>query len=108
MSSSPEGQKILHMGPRLAMSIINATKELERIVAMQQEREAELDRVEVSRQERLRERERAADDFDYVMAEAPLVMAPISLSPPGNSLATPVLTTRPWVQDDWEMIECAA
>ncbi|KAH9481788.1 hypothetical protein JR316_0006315 [Psilocybe cubensis] len=112
MSSSPEGQKILHMGPRLAMSIINATKELERIVALQQEREAELEKFEMSRQARMQEREKESevvvDGFDYVMAEAPPAAAPISLSPPGNSLATPVLTTRPWVQDDWEMIDCSA
>ncbi|KAK0214001.1 hypothetical protein IW262DRAFT_1407970 [Armillaria fumosa] len=30
--STPEGQKILNMGPRIAMSIENATRELERIV----------------------------------------------------------------------------
>jgi hypothetical protein len=40
MKSSPEGQKILRMGPRLAISIMTATKELERIVAAQTEREA--------------------------------------------------------------------
>lgn len=39
MKSSAEGQKILHMGPRLAMSIMTATRELERIVAAQDERE---------------------------------------------------------------------
>ncbi|KAH8099987.1 hypothetical protein BXZ70DRAFT_907585 [Cristinia sonorae] len=36
MRHSPEGQKILHMGPRLALSIHAATKELERMVAAQQ------------------------------------------------------------------------
>ncbi len=35
MRMSPEGQKILHMGPRLAFSIHTATQELERIVASQ-------------------------------------------------------------------------
>ncbi|KAJ4480164.1 hypothetical protein J3R30DRAFT_2588927 [Lentinula aciculospora] len=35
MRCSPEGQRILHMGPKLAFSIMAATKELERIVAAQ-------------------------------------------------------------------------
>jgi len=35
MRNSPQGQKILHMGPRLAFSIFAATQELERIVAAQ-------------------------------------------------------------------------
>lgn len=39
MKKSPEGQKILRMGPRLALSITTATQELERIVAAQTERE---------------------------------------------------------------------
>jgi len=33
MRCSPEGQKILSMGPRLAVSILTATRELEQIVA---------------------------------------------------------------------------
>ncbi|KII89664.1 hypothetical protein PLICRDRAFT_39792 [Plicaturopsis crispa FD-325 SS-3] len=41
MRDSPEGRKILHMGPRLALSILTATRELERIVAARQKREAE-------------------------------------------------------------------
>jgi hypothetical protein len=36
MRHSPEGQKILIMGARLAVSILTATRELERIVARQQ------------------------------------------------------------------------
>ncbi|KAJ3866732.1 hypothetical protein EV359DRAFT_79282 [Lentinula novae-zelandiae] len=36
MRCSPEGQRILHMGPKLAFSIMTATKELERIVAAQE------------------------------------------------------------------------
>jgi len=35
MRCSPEGQKILLMGPRLALSILTATRELEKIVAQQ-------------------------------------------------------------------------
>ncbi|OBZ72361.1 hypothetical protein A0H81_07845 [Grifola frondosa] len=37
MRMSPEGQKILNMGPRLAISIYTATKELEQIVAAQRD-----------------------------------------------------------------------
>jgi hypothetical protein len=37
MKCSPEGQKILTMGPRLAVSILTATRELEKIVASQME-----------------------------------------------------------------------
>jgi len=33
MKCSPEGQKILSMGPRLAVSILTATRELEQMVA---------------------------------------------------------------------------
>lgn len=42
MRHSPEGQKILHMGPRLALSIHAATKELERIVAAQRDRDGDV------------------------------------------------------------------
>ncbi|EMD34108.1 hypothetical protein CERSUDRAFT_86861 [Gelatoporia subvermispora B] len=42
MRKSPEGQKILHMGPRLALSILTATKDLERMVAAQREREGDV------------------------------------------------------------------
>jgi len=42
MRLSPEGQKILHMGPRLALSIHAATKELERIVAAQLDRDGDV------------------------------------------------------------------
>jgi len=39
MRCTPEGQKILHMGPRLAVSIMTATRELERIVGAQTQRD---------------------------------------------------------------------
>ncbi|KAI0091362.1 hypothetical protein BDY19DRAFT_700574 [Irpex rosettiformis] len=42
MRRSPEGQKILHMGPRLAMSIYTATQELEKIVASQRDYEGDV------------------------------------------------------------------
>jgi len=84
MRGTPEGQKILHMGPRLAVSIMTATRELERIVAAQAEKEKERDR----------ERDR---DNDVVMND-------IS-SPPPMSLS------NSWVVvpgEDWEMIDCGA
>ncbi|KAG6370824.1 hypothetical protein JVT61DRAFT_11035 [Boletus reticuloceps] len=37
MLSSPEGEKILRMGPRLAIEILSATRELERIVSAHQD-----------------------------------------------------------------------
>ncbi|KAF8813389.1 hypothetical protein BYT27DRAFT_7206776 [Phlegmacium glaucopus] len=85
MRSSPVGQKILHMGPRLALSIIDATKELERIVADQE-----------------RERDR---DNDVVMSDSTFNLST-------SSLASPVLT-KSWVfvkneVHDWEMLDCAA
>jgi hypothetical protein len=43
MRMSAEGQKILHMGPRLAFSIYNATRELEQIVASQRDGEGDVD-----------------------------------------------------------------
>jgi hypothetical protein len=42
MRTSPEGQKILHMGPRLAMSIYAATRELEQIVASKRDFEGDV------------------------------------------------------------------
>ena len=39
MRCSPEGQKILTMGPRLAVSMLTATRELERIIAAQIDRD---------------------------------------------------------------------
>ena len=87
MRSSPEGQKILHMGPRLALSIITATKDLERIVA-DQERERDRDR-----------------DNDIIMSDSTFNIST-------STLASPVLT-KSWVfvkneVHDWEMLDCSA
>jgi len=85
MRGTPEGQKILHMGPRLAVSIMTATRELERIVAAQADKEKERDR----------DRDR---DNDVVMGDGISSQPPISLS---NS----------WVVvpgEDWEMVDCGA
>ena len=43
MRCTPEGQKILYMGPRLAILILNATQELERMVAMYSQRDLDGD-----------------------------------------------------------------
>ena len=89
MRSSPEGQKILHMGPRLALSIITATKDLERIVAGEE-----------------RERDKGKDkDNDIVMSDSTFNLST-------SSLASPVLT-KSWVfvkneAHDWEMLDCSA
>lgn len=85
MRSSPEGQKILHMGPRLALSIITATKDLERIVADQE-----------------RDRDR---DNDIIMSDSTFNLST-------STLASPVLT-KSWVfvkneVHDWEMLDCSA
>jgi hypothetical protein len=85
MRSSPEGQKILHMGPRLALSIITATKDLERIVADQE-----------------RDRDR---DNDIVMSDSTFNLST-------STLASPILT-KSWVfvkneSHDWEMLDCSA
>jgi hypothetical protein len=87
MRSSPEGQKILHMGPRLALSIITATKDLERIVA-----------------DRERERDRDRDN-DIIMSDSTFNLS-------ASTLASPVLT-KSWVfvkneAHDWEMLDCSA
>ncbi|TFK46102.1 hypothetical protein OE88DRAFT_1053737 [Heliocybe sulcata] len=42
MRCSPEGQKILLMGPRLAVSILSATRELERMVAIERDRDGDV------------------------------------------------------------------
>ena len=44
MRRSPNGQKILLLGPRLAVNLLTATMELERFVAQQKEHAAEEDR----------------------------------------------------------------
>ena len=78
MQASPEGQKILRMGPRLALSIMTATKDLERIVAAQNE----------------------ADDLqDVVMLDTTVV------SPVGSGLTKSWVIVP---GEDWEMVDCAA
>ncbi|KAF8071644.1 hypothetical protein FPV67DRAFT_887925 [Lyophyllum atratum] len=83
MKGTPEGQKILRMGPRLAVSIMTATKELERIVAAAQEGEPQ----------------------DIVMADA------TGAATTAVASSAPVLLTKSWVVvpgEDWEMVECGA
>lgn len=81
MQASPEGQKILRMGPRLALSIMSATKDLERIVAAQTQQASD------------------SSMDDVIMLDATIT----------TTTTSPVLT-KSWVivpGDDWEMIDCA-
>lgn len=81
MRCSPEGQKILLMGPRLAVSILTATRELEKIVASQN--------FEVERDKDV--------NGDISMNDAP-----------GNGSVT---LSNSWVVvpgEDWEMVDCGA
>jgi len=89
MKSSPEGQKILRMGPRLAISIMSATRELEMLVAAQQ-----------------RERETSQEYPDIVMADSP----PLPTPAPVHHHQLQQTLTRSWVfvpNEDWEMVDCA-
>lgn len=84
MRYSPEGQKILRMGPRLALSILTATQDLERIVAEQESRE------------------------DVPMEDRPA--AAETTTDNGTSSGPPTLSNS-WVDlryDDWEMVDCNA
>jgi len=78
MQASPEGQKILRMGPRLALSITTATKDLERIVAAQNE----------------------ADDLQDVVMLDTSVVSPVSSGLTKSWVIVP--------GEDWEMVDCMA
>jgi len=78
MQASPEGQKILRMGPRLALSIMTATKDLERIVAAQNE----------------------ADDLQDVVMFDTNATSPVS---PGLTKSWVFVPG-----EDWEMVDCTA
>ncbi|TCD70187.1 hypothetical protein EIP91_004366 [Steccherinum ochraceum] len=80
MRASPEGQKILHMGPRLALSIHAATKELERIVAAQTQ-----------------SRDRDGD------------VAMVNVNEDGSGMGMGMTTSWIVVPpEDWEMVDCRA
>lgn len=84
MKQTEEGKRIVCMGPRLAISIWMATKELEKIVEDHQQRlDSDMD----------------VDDLSPFVNE--------HSAPP----APPVLTNS-WVvvrpNEDWEMVDCAA
>ncbi|KAF9479993.1 hypothetical protein BDN70DRAFT_775201, partial [Pholiota conissans] len=86
MAATVEGKKMALMGTRIAYTIETATRELERIVA---------------------------DQEDVIMAEADacdvaLMAGATSSMPHSSSLAKPVLTAS-WVMvkgEDWEMVDC--
>lgn len=84
MRYSSEGQKILQMGPRLALSILTATQDLERIVAEQESREA-------------------------AMMEDKPAAAEMTLD--GESASSHRRLSTSWVDmgnEDWEMVDCSA
>ncbi|PCH42300.1 hypothetical protein WOLCODRAFT_25280 [Wolfiporia cocos MD-104 SS10] len=81
MRMSPEGRKILYMGPRLALSMYTANRELEKSLFSATN---ELEQIVAAQRE---------TDNDVVMADT------------DGSLA------KSWVvvpQEDWEMIDCSA
>jgi hypothetical protein len=80
MRGTPEGQKILVMGPRLAISILTATRELERIVA----------------------RNNLDTDREDVVMDSPSIGS--------GSCPTPTLTNSWVIipGEDWEMVDCSA
>ncbi|KAF9443499.1 hypothetical protein P691DRAFT_797347 [Macrolepiota fuliginosa MF-IS2] len=80
MRCSPEGQKILRMGPRLALSILTATQDLERIVAEQESREDAM-----------------MEDRSVTNSEEP--------SGPSLTLSNSWVDVR---HEDWEMVDCSA
>ena len=78
MRCSPEGQKILVMGARLAVSILTATRELERIVSQQA--------------------------LDCEIREDVIMDGPAPISPTGPLTNSWVLVPG----EDWEMVDCSA
>ncbi|KAG6901608.1 hypothetical protein C0995_010017 [Termitomyces sp. Mi166 len=88
MKGSPEGQKILRMGPHLAVSMMSATMELERIVARAASDDADPDPDA-----------QGETDED---AEGDVVMHDVT-TPQQQQL------TMSWFPvDDWEMVDCPA
>lgn len=94
MKCSPEGQKILSMGPRLAVSIMTATKELERIVASKQEqgrgglnrsKDRSLERIDVSM-------------FDVLMEDATTTTT--------TTASTMSMVMPGGLKEDWDMLDC--
>lgn len=83
MRCSPEGQKILVMGARLAVSILTATRELERIVAQQGMNAMDVDKEDVA--------------VECTGGNA-------------SSAGTSAPLTNSWVfvGEDWEMVDCSA
>ncbi|KDQ59081.1 hypothetical protein JAAARDRAFT_57054 [Jaapia argillacea MUCL 33604] len=79
MRCSPEGQKILTMGAHLAVSMLTATRELERIVAAQERRE--------------REREMENDGDSRMSGTGEVVLS-------SSWVVVP--------EGDWEMVDCGA
>ncbi|KAH8832059.1 hypothetical protein DL96DRAFT_1589832 [Flagelloscypha sp. PMI_526] len=92
MLRTPEGQRFLHVGPRLSFSIANATKELERIVAAAMEVES-MDGDYTSSN---------SSCTDNNMAVDPLATSWVVIPPPEPSPSSTLLQSC-----DWEMVSCA-
>ncbi|KAJ7116536.1 hypothetical protein C8R44DRAFT_792783 [Mycena epipterygia] len=125
MRASPQGAKILHMGARLAVGIMSATRELERICAMRgegegcergesQEGDDEGDDLDADADEDLDADADADADPDFL----PLSTPPSSLTtsdtdvPMPDADAPPPALTASWIvvpgeREDWEMVDCA-
>ncbi|KAF8640307.1 hypothetical protein AX16_010202 [Volvariella volvacea WC 439] len=80
MMGTPEGQKIMHMGARLAVSIMTATRELEKIVAAQ------------------------TFEAGYGAGSASEDVVMMDVCQP-----SPFAGSSQWsAKEDWEMVDCAA
>lgn len=80
LKQSEEGKRMVSMGPRLAISIWSATKELAKIVEDQERRDMDLDII------------MGDDDSNTTTNPAPLTNSWVVVQP----------------NEDWEMVDCAA
>jgi len=91
MRCSPEGQKILGMGAKLAVSILSATRELERIVAQQS--------MDVDKEEVVMEGGGSSGASSGGGGGG------------GTGVGAAAPLTNSWVfvpGEDWEMVDCSA
>ena len=109
MLLSPEGQKILSLGPRVALEL-----DVETVDGVKEEAErTRRDIVSVTRDlERMVEDICDEDVFMDCLPTPPTTTStsPPSTSPPHPTPAPPILTTS-WVLvkgEDWEMVDCTA
>jgi len=91
--ATPEGQRFLSLGPRLAMEVMKTTRD---IVTVTEDLERMVEDIESA-------------CCDVVMAD-PLPIPPSCTTTPITPIpAAPILTAK-WVVvkgDDWEMVDCS-